>query len=372
MVGLAMTRRAAVIASVVVCVVGLAACGSSAGPGSGADTTIPAVTPTLPVPTTSTVPTTTPTPTTGPSLSLAVEPANRYGSVDQMIQHAGVSLDLTLSRLTDPEVEILLVAAHHRGVSVRALLDHAGSGGAANLTAYSALQAGGVSIRWAADSVVFHQSTITADHDVSAVMTTGPDTADTTTRGYVVLDRQPAAVASIESVFASDWSGAPVRRVPTVAGLVWSPGAKLPVVGLIASAHHTLSVECGPLASMAVVSALRVASRRGVTVTLTMTANPQWATAVAQLSRAGVRIATYPASTATLAIQATAMVVDGSTAFVGSQLFTSESLVHDRELGLTTMDPAVVGPLALTLAADFARATTPAGGTTATTSASTG
>jgi phosphatidylserine/phosphatidylglycerophosphate/cardiolipin synthase-like enzyme len=294
-----------------------------------------------------------------------------------MIQHAAVSLDLTLSQLTDPGVESLLVAAHQRGVAVRALLDYAGSGGVANLAAYSALQAGAVPVRWAPDSVVFHQSTITADHDISAVMTGGPAPGDTTTRAYVVFDRQPAAVASIESVFASDWSGAPVLRVPGAAGLVWSPGARLTLVGLIASAHHTLAVECGQLASMAMVSALREASRHGVTVTLTMTADPQWATAMGQLHRAGVRVATYPTGPATLAIQATALVVDASTAFVGSQLFTSASLIHDRELGLTTSDPAVVDPLALTLAVDFAGATplgggTPAGGPTATTAASTG
>jgi cardiolipin synthase A/B len=367
-----MTRRTPVIASLVVCVVGLAACGSSASPGSGAGTTLPVVTTTLPTPTTSTVPTTTTTsPPTGPSLSLVVEPADRYGSVNQLIQHAAVSLDLTLNRLTDPEVESLLVAAHHRGVSVQALLDHAGSGGAANLAAYSALQAGGVPVRWAPDSVVFHQSTITADHNVSAVMTGGPAPVDTSTRGYVVFDRQPAAVASIESVFTSDWGGAPVRRVQTVAGLVWSPQAKLTLVGLIASAHRSLAVESGQLASVAVVSALRMAGRRGVTVAFTMTADPRAATAVAQLSRAGVRIATYPTGAAPLVIQATAIVADGSTAFVGSQLLTSESLIHDRELGLATTDPAVVGPLALTLASDFAGATplggrALAGGTTAT------
>src|ERR1700722_503428 len=100
--GLAMTRRAPVVASLVVCLVGLAACGSSAAPGSGADTTVPVITPTLPTPTTTTVPTTTPAPPTGPSLSLAVEPADRLGSVDQLIQHAAVSLDLTLNRLEDP------------------------------------------------------------------------------------------------------------------------------------------------------------------------------------------------------------------------------------------------------------------------------
>ena len=93
-----MTRRTPVIASLVVCVVGLAACSSPSAPGSGAGTTIPVVTPTLPTPTTTTVPTTTtPAPATGPSLSLAVEPADQYGSVDQVIQHAVVSLDLTLT-----------------------------------------------------------------------------------------------------------------------------------------------------------------------------------------------------------------------------------------------------------------------------------
>ena len=157
---------------------------------------------------------------------------------------------------------------------------------------------------------------------------------------------------------------------------MWSPGSKLTVVNLIGSAHHSLAVECGQLASMAVVSALRAASRRGVAVTLTMTTDPQSATAVAQLSRAGVRIATYPVGSPTLAIQATAMVVDGSTAFVGSQLITTESLVHDRELGLTTTDPAVVDPLALTVASDFTRPHSPGAGPrrgrTATTSTSAG
>jgi len=374
-----MTRRTPVIVSLLVCAAGLAACGSSSSPGPDAGTNVPTtVTGTHPTETTGTVaPTTTTTPVpTGPSLSLAVEPVDRYGSVNQLIKDAAVSLDLTLYRLVDPQAESLLVAAHHHGVAVRALLDHAGSAGAANLPAYSVLQAGGIPVRWAPDSVVFHQSTITADHDVSAVMTGGPTAGSASTRGYVAFDREPTAVASIESVFTSDWSGAPVRRVPAgVVGLVWSPGAKATLVGLIASARRTLAVECGQLAPAAVVSALRTASRHGVKVTLTMTADPQWDKARALLSRAGVRVATYPAGGAPLVIRATAVVVDNSTAFVGSQLFTSESLLHDRELGLTTRDPAVVAPLTLTLAGDFAGATplggaTPAGGTTTTTGAS--
>ena len=133
----------------------------------------------------------------------------------------------------------------------------------------------------------------------------------------------------------------------------------------------TLTVENEEMGSPAIISALKAASYRGVLVTVTMTANPEWTTAWTGLTRAGVEVATYPATPTALYIHAKAMVADNTMAFVGSQNFSRDGLSHNRELGLITSDPAVVGPLAQTMAADFAGGTrfkvARAGGATATT-----
>ncbi len=47
---------------------------------------------------------------------------------------------------------------------------------------------------------------------------------------------------------------------------------------------------------------------------------------------------------------------DGTTAFVGSQNFSTSSLDDNRELGIVTADPPLVEGVARTLASDLAAA----------------
>jgi phosphatidylserine/phosphatidylglycerophosphate/cardiolipin synthase-like enzyme len=131
-----------------------------------------------------------------------------------------------------------------------------------------------------------------------------------------------------------------------------------------------LAVENEEMEAPSIVAALKAARQRGVVVTVTMSYSPTWVPAWTVLARAGVEVATYPDTASALYIHAKVIVVDGLSAFVGSQNFSNASLAYNRELGLTTSDPAVVGPLSETLAADFAGATpfpvTPAPGTSTT------
>ncbi len=334
----------------------LAACSSA----PAADKTPPRPAP-HPKSTTTTLsepPTTTTTTSPPPTLSLTVEPANQYEAVVQMVQRARQSLDMTMYELDDPNLELQLVGAWERGVAVRILLDRAGGGASVNQAAFDTLHSRGVPVRWAPGSVDFHQKTLTADQTESAIMT-GNLTSSyyPTTRDFVVVDRIPAAVRSIEMVFNHDWNGATTNRVRPVAGLVWSPGARATLVAFINSARHTLAVENEEMASPAIIAALKAAGRRGVVVTVTMTANPAWTTAWRGLTRSGVQVATYPATPTALYIHAKAMVADGTMAFVGSQNFSLDGLAHNRELGIITGDASVVGPLAQTMAADFAGGT---------------
>jgi cardiolipin synthase len=252
-------------ATLVGCVAGLTGCGATtATPARSPDptagpTTTTATTPAAPV--TSAVP---PTVLAG-SLSLFNEPGDDYHSIDQLIAGADHTIDLTMYELADPQIEDLLGAAQRRGVSVRVLLDHAYNGVSVNQAAYAQLSAAGVPVRWASDTVIFHQKTLTVDDSVSAVMT-GNLTSEyyPSTRDFTVIDRNPGAVAAVESVFASDWGGSPVAAGPTVDGLVWSPGSESALVGLIDSARSSIDLENEEMDSRAVESALEAAARRGV------------------------------------------------------------------------------------------------------------
>jgi phosphatidylserine/phosphatidylglycerophosphate/cardiolipin synthase-like enzyme len=266
---------------------------------------------------------------------------------------ARLSLDMTMYELSDPAAEQILIADHDKGVQVKVLLDRDYSGGSVNEAAYSTLSAAGVPVAWANDSEIFHQKTITVDGAESAIMT-GNLTSQyyATTRDFVVMDSQAADVAAIESVFASDWSGAVPSAGPMGADLVWSPGSEPQLVALIGSAQRSVVVENEEMDSSAIESALEADAMRGVTVTVIMTSDSDWDSAFSQLESAGVHVVLYADTSSALYIHAKVIDVDDATAFVGSENFSTASLDYNRELGVITSSPAVVGPLNSTLSGD--------------------
>jgi phosphatidylserine/phosphatidylglycerophosphate/cardiolipin synthase-like enzyme len=214
-----------------------------------------------------------------------------------------------------------------------------------------------VSVRWGPAGVLLHQKTVTVDGRASAIMTGNLVATEPDTRDFVIVDRMPAAVASIESVFLRDWEGDPPGPVAGVAGLVWSPGAGPTLLGLIGSARHSVAVESEEMDDRAVEEALMAAARRGVRVTVTMTADPAWRAALERLASAGVRVTVHPDAAGTLYLHAKAVVVDGATAMVGSQNISWAGLDENRELGVVTSQPSVVDAVASTLTADTASGT---------------
>jgi phosphatidylserine/phosphatidylglycerophosphate/cardiolipin synthase-like enzyme len=93
-----------------------------------------------------------------------------------------------------------------------------------------------------------------------------------------------------------------------------------------------------------------------VNVEVVMTYSSSWADAFGQLIDAGVKVSTYP-SDGSLYIHAKAVVADGTSLFLGSQNFSESSLDYNRELGIITSDPALVGAVSQTVGADFTGAT---------------
>jgi cardiolipin synthase len=297
-----------------------------------------------------------PTTTAAPAaVSLVVEPQAGMTPLYNFMSSARQSLDMTMYELSDQTAEQILISDHNRGVRVRVLLDRDYSGGSVNQAAYTTLSSAGVAVAWTNDSEIFHQKTITVDDDESAIMT-GNLTPQyyATTRDLVVMDNQPPDVAAIESVFATDWSGASPSSGPPGIDLVWSPGSEPQLAGDITSAVRSVVVENEEMDSAPIEEALESDARRGVAVTVVMTADSEWDAAFSRLESDGVHVVLYPDTASALYIHAKVIDVDGTKAFIGSDNFSTASLDYNRELGLNTSSATVLGPLNSMLSGDIA------------------
>ena len=289
--------------------------------------------------------------------SLVTEPDQGMGPLYTLMSSPRHTLDMTMYELSDPRAVDILEADALRGVLVRVLLD-SDYERSYNQPAFTSLSSNGVQVRWAPDGTIFHQKTFSVDGRTSAIMTLNLVDADyPTSRDFAVITTDARDVAAIEQTFNEDWSGpGPPVAGPTGLNLVWSPGAQSPIVLLIDSTRSSLLVENEEMDDPTVTSALEGAAQRGVNVEVIMTYSPSWAAALGQLVDAGVKVRTYP-SDGSLYIHAKVVVADGASLFLGSQNFSVSSLVYNRELGIITTDPALVGAVSKTVAADFGGAT---------------
>lgn len=308
-------------------------------------------------------PTPAPRPATPPAggLSVLTEPQAGIGPVYRLITGARHSVDLTIYELRDPTAEADLAADAARGVDVRVILDR-NLEQSRNTGAYDYLAAHHVHVVWGPADTTYHQKTLTIDDATSVVMTLNMVTEDyPDTRDFAVIDTDHADVAAIVATFDADFSGHAVHP-PDGADLVWSPtNAEASVLAVIGGARHSLAVENEEMDDSAVTSALAAAARRGVNVTITMTADSEWDEAFSELARDGVHIRLYPDSSRALYIHAKAIVADaglpGQQALVGSQNFSVASLGYNRELGIRTTSSAVIAALSAALTHDYAHAT---------------
>jgi phosphatidylserine/phosphatidylglycerophosphate/cardiolipin synthase-like enzyme len=305
----------------------------------------------------SSVAATTTTTATASGLSLVVEPDAGLTPLYALLRSARKSVDLVMYELEDTQAEAILAQDEARGVKVQVLLDKSYVG-KYNQPAFSYLQAHQVAVRWAPSHFeLTHEKAMVIDDKVAAVMTLN-FTAQyySSTRDFALIDNKTQDVAAIETTFAIDWAGSSTTA-PKGSDLLWSPGAEQSLASLISSSHHSLLVENEETGDTALTGALEAAARRGVQVEVVMTRQTSWSKAFDALTAAGAAVRTYAAS-ASLYIHAKAIVVDsgysGAKVFVGSQNFSVTSLLHNRELGVITSDPALVSAVAAVVKQDAA------------------
>jgi cardiolipin synthase len=230
-----------------------------------------------------------------------------------------------------------------------------------NTAAFGYLAAHGVQVRWAPPRfAASHEKAIIVDRRTADVMTLNLTSRYyPTTRDFAVSDSDPGDVAAIEEVFDADFAGVAISA-PNGDALVWSPGSQPALVALISSARRSVSVEDEEMSAPAIANALAADAKRGVMVTVVMTADSSWAASFATLTAAGAQVRTFSGETP-IYIHAKVFDVDAATptgrVFIGSENASVASLDRNRELGVVIATPGVVTSVAATVAGDFGGAT---------------
>ncbi len=288
-----------------------------------------------------------------------VEPDDGMAQIDSLLASPRHWLDLCIYELADPTAESILVADRNRGVAVRVILDRRLEG-AQNDAAASYLQSHGVMVHWASDRFfVSHEKAFVIDQRTAVVMSLNlASRYYANTRDAAVVDRDPADVRAIESVFAADFAGRSIRA-PTGDDLVWSPDRSEPdIVALIDQATHSILLESEELSSQPVIDALVAAAQRGIAVGIAMTDQTDWHPAFDAITRAGGVVSVLYGEEPVY-IHAKILVTDAATAtgraLVGSQNLSDTSLTRDRELGVVLTQPALVRQLGRLVESDLAR-----------------
>jgi phosphatidylserine/phosphatidylglycerophosphate/cardiolipin synthase-like enzyme len=261
--------------------------------------------------------------------------------------------------LTDPMIEKALINRAKSGVDVRVILNEDYEGLSENAAAMTSLRAGSVHAVWARFDQIFHAKYLVVDNAVVYIGTGNFVPSDySSTRDFWVSDVQRADVSAVVATFNQDFRGAGAPGSPS-GGLVWSPGSTQTLVNFISSAHRSLLVENEEMDSSPIEQALISAARRGVDVEVVMTEDSEWTDALDRLASSGVHVRLLDA--AQIYIHAKVLCVDCSldsgTVFIGSENFSTSSLVYNRELGVITTTLAAVRAVRDTVLGDFASGT---------------
>jgi len=303
------------------------------------------------------------TPSTPSEFALIQYPAAGFAGLYAQTASARKSIDMEMYELTDAREIAALIAARHRGVAVRVLLDSAFEIQATNTPAYLTLKAGGVDVRWATRSTIFHIKLTLFDGATADVSTANlTPKYYSMTRDAAVIDTYPVQVSAIQKTFDNDWNGDnPATDESNAPGLVWSPDAESTMVGQIQSAHVSVDFTSEELSDPYIYQALASVAQRGVKCRIVMMDETEWAKAFGEVTAAGCVVHVLPDTATGLYIHEKVVLVDAGTStasvLVGSQNASYSSLSFNRELSLAltgAQAPSVVASIAKTFNSDFA------------------
>ncbi len=283
-------------------------------------------------------------------VSFFVEPGSGLQPVLQLIRSAKHSIRLEIYLLTERSVINALGTARGHGVQVRVLLEEHPYGGSPSSarTAYDALRAVGVSVRWANESAFTytHEKAMVVDGQVAGIFTLNLSYSGIeSNREFGAIDRQPDDAHALAAIFDADWK----RKRPSVkyGDLVISPyNSRARLDSLIDSARRNLDLYAEEVNDTGVEAHLIAARKRGVRVRL-ITSETSGGVDTLRSKSIAVTIMTRPY------VHAKAIVADNSHVFIGSENISSTSLDSNREVGIIRTDRALAGIVERAFSADW-------------------
>ncbi len=290
------------------------------------------------------------------NLDIIVEPSDKGAALTKAIQNAKQSVHMTMYLLTSTEDINALIAQHKAGHDVRVVLNQNFYSGTGNQAVYNQLKSAGVSVHWAPSKFTYtHEKCVIIDGKVAWIMTMNATYGSSIyNREYLAVDRDLSDVTEADTIFKADYAG----QTATVSGkLVVSPvNSRAKIQALIDGAHKTIDIEAEELSDYKLVGALDSAADRGVQVHIVLansTPSNAESKAMTDLKAHGVKLVTL----ANPYVHAKSLVADGTSAYVGSENFTQNSLDNNRELGIISSAPTQVNKVLTTSRQDFANGT---------------
>jgi cardiolipin synthase A/B len=267
---------------------------------------------------------------------------------------------ITLSHTLD--VKVILNQTFPTGTSA------SDTNGSSSSGTFATLSSAGVHVVWAPSTFQFtHEKTVIIDPGQTGeqawIMTMNLDTdAPKDNREYLAQDTNSADIAEAEDIFEADYAG---TSITASGNLVVAPqppnNCATVLLGLVNSATTSIDMEAeeidesGSDTETKIFDALTAKAKSGVTVRLVLEDSDEstQTTAVNDLIAAGGQVRGYAYGGNALDIHAKALVVDGTSAYVGSENFTGGSLGYNRELGVYFNEASQVTLVDTTIIGDF-------------------
>ncbi|MEI6286451.1 MAG: phospholipase D-like domain-containing protein [Bacillota bacterium] len=309
------------------------------------------------------------------SQELVVMPQDGKLPLINLINSAKQSVDIVVYELEDDSkdkaanIAEALVAAKKRGVSVRVIINGFNKANSYEKWAKVFLDSNRIDYRVATKKFVYtHQKTTIIDNNKAFIGTFNyVDTKKTSyfsgTRDFAIITAEADEVKDVVAVFEADWKNAAdqTRITPelTAQSLVFSPvNAREKLSALIKSARKTLysyQQEMGDLNSRneGLCRDIADAGDRGVDVRVICSDMDGNLREIEYLRKHQVKVEVVTASKQNLYIHAKVYIVDGTIAELGSINMTTNSIEHNRELGIISVNPKIVAQLTEIFMADW-------------------
>jgi phosphatidylserine/phosphatidylglycerophosphate/cardiolipin synthase-like enzyme len=286
------------------------------------------------------------------SRSLIVLPDDSAEPILAAIAGASKTLRVKMFVFSDPALREAVIAAKHRGVKVRVMLNAARrSGEEDNEATHKALERAGIAVNDANPAFdLTHEKSMVIDDATAFVKSLNWATKNLTeTRDYAVVTRHRHEVDEIVECFEADW-----HRTAFAPGgeshLIWCPTfGRERICQFIDRARHTLFVQNERFQDAVIIERLVRAARRGVKVHVM--ARPPHALDKEKLVEGvgGLRILDDVGikvhKLKHLKLHGKILFADGVAAIVGSINFAPGSLDHRRELAIEVRDDEIVDRL---------------------------